>query len=569
MARVRQQGLEEERKRLMPKRLIPALVFAAATSAFAQSLTEKIEVSLVNVDVAVTSHGAPARGLTADDFEVLEDGVPQKVTHFYAIENARDNGAPAASSAPAAVTAAQPDAGDERFRRRVLVIVDNRHITRHDRDVALAKLEQFINQHFQEGSYDWSLAMITNRAHMLLPLTSDKTRIHNSLITVRNAMAGRPVGTMALMDSQIARPASGLSSNDDENLRWAGATIEGADAGATAVNGLVEEANRFEEASDLAKTYGAIMELTRSFATLPGRKIVLLLTEAFGDETNPLQFGGSAAVGRSASAAVILRQRLVHDVNASNASIYIVGTAGLKPVNIGADGAGGGAYNNSLAGLAPGAGVGGGSIYWLAHETGGEVFTGNRIDQSLRNFNDASSNFYSLAYRPSHGEDGKYHRISVRVKRPGRYMLAYRSGYSSLPIGAQLQRAMASPAAVDMQRSTMPVTLITGTVKETADLATVPIYVRVPAKSLQFIPSGHDAVAVVEVFISVFNKDGRLIANFANAREAHAQTGTEAAGDFIEQDSLKLRRNAAYKVVVAVHDQTTDAVGIASTVLTQ
>ena len=194
----------------MPKRLIPALVFAAAASAFAQSLTEKIEVSLVNVDVAVTSHGAPARGLTADDFEVLEDGVPQKVTHFYAIENARDKETPAASSAPAAVAnAAQPDASDERFRRRVLVIVDNRHITRHDRDVALAKLEQFINQHFQEGSYDWSLAMITNRAHMLLPLTSDKTRIHNSLITVRNAMAGRPVGTMALMDSQIARPATG------------------------------------------------------------------------------------------------------------------------------------------------------------------------------------------------------------------------------------------------------------------------------------------------------------------------------------------------------------------------
>src|SRR5205807_6813742 len=127
------------------------VVFAAASSAFAQLLTEKINVSLVNVDVAVTSHGARARGLTADDFEILEDGVPQKITHFYAIENTRDR-APVASPAPAALAAAaQPDAGDERFRRRVLVVVDNRHITRHDRDVALGKLEQFINQHFQEG----------------------------------------------------------------------------------------------------------------------------------------------------------------------------------------------------------------------------------------------------------------------------------------------------------------------------------------------------------------------------------------------------------------------------------
>ena len=542
-------------------------LLAAAGSLQAQSLTEKIDVSLVNVDVTVTTHGAPARGLTADDFVVTEDGVPQKITHFYAIENARDNG-PAASPAPAAAAAvAQPDMTDERFRRRVMVIVDNRHITRHDRDVALAKLEEFMNEHFQEGSYDWSLGMITDRARLLLPLTSDKTRIHASLVTVRNAMAGRPVGNMALIDDRLARPAAGLNMSDD--LRSAGATITNAESGASAANRLGEEANRFEEASDLAKTYAAIMELTRSFATLPGRKIVLLLTNAFGDEANPLAFGGSPAVGSAASASVILRQRLVHDVNASDASIYVVGTEGLKPVNVGADGAGGQGYANAFQGMAPGAGTTGGSIYWLAHETGGEVFTGNRIDQSLRSFNETSSNFYSLAYRPPHGEDGKYHRISVAVKRPGRYMLAYRSGYSSLPVGTQLQRAMVSPAAADMQRSTIPVTVATGTVTEANNVAIVPIFVKVPAKSLQFIPSGREALAVVEVFISVFNKDGRLIANFATAREAHAAAGTEAAGDFIEQDSLKLRRSAAYKVVVAVHDQTTDAVGITSTTLTE
>jgi VWFA-related protein len=553
----------------MRRFLILLFTVAAAAPLSAQSITEKIDVSLVNVDVTVTSHGAPARGLSAGDFEILEDGVPQKITHFYAIENARDN-APAASPAPsAAATVAQPDTPDERFRRRVLVIVDNRHITRHDRDAALGKLEQFMNEHFQEGSYDWSLAMITDRARLLLPLTSDKTRIHAALVTVRNAMAGRPVGNMALMDDRLARPATGLNMTDDENLRWAGATIAGADSGASAANGLVEEANRFEEAGDLAKTYGAIMELTRSFATLPGRKIVLLLTDAFGDESNPLAFGSSPAVGRASSASVILRQRVVHDVNASDASIYVIGTAGLKPVNIGADGAGGQAYKNAFEGMSPGAGTRGGSIYWLAHETGGEVFTGNRIDQSLRSFNETSSNFYSLAYRPPHGEDGKYHRISVSVKRAGRYMLAYRSGYSSLPVGTQLQRAMVSSAAADMQRSTIPVTLVTGIVKETNGVAMVPIFVKVPAKSLQFIPSGREALAVVEVFISVFNQDGRLIANFATSREAHAATGTEASGDFIEQDSLKLRRSAAYKIVVAVHDQTTDAVGITSAMLSE
>src|SRR6476659_905422 len=108
----------------MRKPLVLFFAVAAATSLFAQSLTEKIDVSLVNVDVTVTAHGTPARGLTRDDFEVLDDGVPQNITHFYAIENAREK--PAAAEQPAvAVTpaAAQPSPRDERFRRKVLVII--------------------------------------------------------------------------------------------------------------------------------------------------------------------------------------------------------------------------------------------------------------------------------------------------------------------------------------------------------------------------------------------------------------------------------------------------------------
>src|SRR4051812_33964310 len=107
----------------MRQALLIVCAVAAAGSLQAQSLTEKIDVSLVNVDVTVSSHGSPARGLTADDFEVTEDGVPQKITHFYTIENTREKTPAASPAAPAAATVAQPDAADERFRRRVLVIV--------------------------------------------------------------------------------------------------------------------------------------------------------------------------------------------------------------------------------------------------------------------------------------------------------------------------------------------------------------------------------------------------------------------------------------------------------------
>ena len=48
---------------------------------------ETVDVNVVNVEVFVTDKkGNPIRGLTADDFEILEDRRPVKLTNFYAVE---------------------------------------------------------------------------------------------------------------------------------------------------------------------------------------------------------------------------------------------------------------------------------------------------------------------------------------------------------------------------------------------------------------------------------------------------------------------------------------------------
>ena len=66
------------------------LVLAHSASAQQEPVSERaffapIEVSLVNVDVfAADGSGHPVRGLISSDFEILEDGEPVAVTHFYA-----------------------------------------------------------------------------------------------------------------------------------------------------------------------------------------------------------------------------------------------------------------------------------------------------------------------------------------------------------------------------------------------------------------------------------------------------------------------------------------------------
>src|SRR6478672_4291921 len=69
-----------------------ALLCALATRSSAQQTAApegviRINVNLVQVDAIVTdAKGKPVTDLTADDFEVFQDGKPQKITNFAFID---------------------------------------------------------------------------------------------------------------------------------------------------------------------------------------------------------------------------------------------------------------------------------------------------------------------------------------------------------------------------------------------------------------------------------------------------------------------------------------------------
>ena len=71
-------------------------------------LITQVEVHVVNVDVSVTdANGKPVLDLTKDDFEIFEDGQPQKITNYYVIRNADVKPASANAAAPVAPPAPQ------------------------------------------------------------------------------------------------------------------------------------------------------------------------------------------------------------------------------------------------------------------------------------------------------------------------------------------------------------------------------------------------------------------------------------------------------------------------------
>jgi hypothetical protein len=115
-----------------------AAVAAAVAAAHAQEpavevFLDRVEVDVVNLEVVVTDRrGNPIRGLTRDDFVVLEDGKPVELTNFYAIEGARRE---VAAEQPAALpgVAAPADADPlpmllPEQRLNLALVIDNANV---------------------------------------------------------------------------------------------------------------------------------------------------------------------------------------------------------------------------------------------------------------------------------------------------------------------------------------------------------------------------------------------------------------------------------------------------------
>src|SRR5574340_771397 len=71
------------------RRLLTTTAVALAMAAAAQEpdLVLRISVALVQVDAVVTdARGRLVTALKAEDFEILQDGKPQKITHFNFVE---------------------------------------------------------------------------------------------------------------------------------------------------------------------------------------------------------------------------------------------------------------------------------------------------------------------------------------------------------------------------------------------------------------------------------------------------------------------------------------------------
>lgn len=537
----------------------PKRITASATPVEAPPpLVEKIDVSVVNVDVTVTDRrGQPVTGLTRDDFEILEDGKPQPISNFYAVDPVQTK---TDARAERAVDVTPPS--QDRFRRKVLVLIDNQNTTPHGRNVALDRLEQFINEHFDDGRYDWSIATIDKRLHMVLPMTSSKKILHSVVAQVRGMGTRSAVRAPAEHTefNSVAALSKHMTDNEMPNDKPSSISEN-------TMNIFSDEMSLKEQTIYAHSSTESIVEAERAFGRIEGRKIILLVT-------GHLPLGTLSPINRGASRDPMdgshvqntisqneelahMRELLVREANASNTSLYIISSEGLEmPMDAGL---------NPMS-AAPQTGTNAvdiSSMLWLAKETGGAYLPGNRIDQSLVDFDRRSGAFYSLGYVPLHPDDGRYYRIKVSVKRHRDYQLQYRYGYSSVPTDLQIMRAIRSPLGASLQPSTMTMSLMFGKPQYRGIVALIPLKAAMSMESLQYITDDHGSRTRLHVYVSIFDSDGRNLTVAKSFADIAVQPNESTTGPMTVTIPALALAKGTYSVVVAVRDELTDHVGVA------
>jgi VWFA-related protein len=493
--------------------------------------------------------------LTRDDFEVFEDGKPQKVANFYVIENAGVKGnaepvSPAASSDP--------------FRRRFVLLVDNNYIDKIQRDLALAEIDKFVDASFN-GEHEWAIAAISQRLEMLHPFTADKKEIHAAIDRIRNTGAfpeqheiDRSILNDRLRRMEVADPDMG-------------GLIPTVDYAQVVRFQAREQTYRALRAIRI--TASAVREMTHAYAASVGKKVLILLTG--GMETNT---SFTAYEPKLPDREIIEAKRqigialddVVSEANASNFTIHIINAKRrgmIAPQH---------EVENQFAGTDPHSDfyskVGGpidttdtdSSSLTVALGTGGS-YSRKPVDQSLSAVEALSSNFYSLGYSPRHEDDRQYHAIKVRVKRSG-VKVAHRRGYVDLSSEDRLEQFLQARFSAEEKLGTLPVHIKIGAGTPRENETRLPVLTTLPMDRLTVIPIDGQYVGRVHVYISVFDADGKNVAfnhQMQEVRLSPKQYEDISNANFRYTMHVHLNRGA-FKVVITLRDDLSNEIGSAT-----
>jgi VWFA-related protein len=410
-------------------------------------VTFQVEVNYVDVDAVVTDEqGQFVTGLTRDDFTVFEDGKPQKIDTFSFVDIPVEK-------TEEIVVEGRPVPRDTRTNRepfdgRVYVIVlDDLDVSAMRSTPVRDAARRFVREHMAANDLG-AVVYTSGRSDAAQEFTTDR----ELLIRAIDKFQGRRLRSLSLerLDAYYQRIAYGYNLRNDADPNTGSINSQDpAGYGRTSDPTELERGTRALTVLDTLKNTAEFLGSVRG-----RRKAVLFFSEGLDYPIRDV-FGAHDAT-------VVIRatQDAISTAARANVNYYTIdprGLAGMTTDFMESAGLASAAGTPGPVLLVPGtntpvSGVTGASggvfnvqdellqefrtsqdtLRELAEQTGGfAAVNTNNVEPAFQRIADANSRYYVLGYYPpNHPRDGRFHKIEVRVTRPGLRVEA-RRGYAS------------------------------------------------------------------------------------------------------------------------------------------
>jgi VWFA-related protein len=448
-----------------------AILFAGAALLAQQTPTPtfRIQVDAIEIDAFVTdAQGNPVTGLTANDFQIFEDGKPQVITSFSQVDIPFERRAEPLNETSLFPTDTQSnERGEGRVYLFVLDEVAPEHAIR-----SRAFLRSFLDQHFAAndrgavvflGKQDAGAAQMFTSNPRLLLAAIDR---FSGVFSIEPA-PDLPEGEAAAR-AAAAQLLDGLADTRDKEAKFA-------------------------EQDTMAGLESAV----RTLASLRGRRKALLL---FSSGLPPAIFRALSYQGGVMTRAEEWAHAAVTAATRGNVTIYPIDPAGLKTGMTDA-GTARPPVRNLMSERPAENGFGPldnrQSLTMLADATGGfAVVDTNNFAPAFDRIVRENSTYYLLGFTSSNEKrDGKHRRVQVRVTRPGLqvrsrdgYMAPLRNERMPEPIrvaalSAPISNALTNPLA----DGAVPIRLFAAPFRREAKSALVAIAAEIDPSALDLV----------------------------------------------------------------------------------
>jgi VWFA-related protein len=361
---------------------------------------------LVQVSVIVQRHGQPVADLKKEDFQIRDNGRPQRIDEF-SVQSTT------ASSLPKAASPLPPGIFTNQLVQRpgspasvTIILLDNTNTNVQNQMVARQQVLKY-------------LQIIKPEDHIGIYTFANGLKVLHSFMTDSSDL-------VALLANYKGKEIPDLSQ-----------------ANPAALDGDMVQLNRFFNSGSTSPAerdfymidrvrgiLKAIEFIANNVAAMPGRKNLIWVSGGFPQQMNLMNFRDPTRIQEDFSPAIA---ECIRALNNANLAIYPVDSRGLMTDNRWD------ASNQSVSAKAmPKAPIGSANqstMEELASRTGGRAYYNNNdLKKAISEAVDDSRVVYTLGFYPaSEVFDGKYHKLDVKVPGEGGLSLHYRKGYTDSP----------------------------------------------------------------------------------------------------------------------------------------